>query len=629
MKKFLWGILLFILFFQNPLIFAQKTTSKVTSTTTNKTASTTTNKTTGTTTGKTAGKTAPAEQTEEPAIEPNWQLVVGGAPVGNPIITEYGFAVPLEGRTMAAVSESGKLMWFAGLPGTRISPYSSPGTGDFLITISGGNSVSLINPSGLTLWSSKAPAEVISTPIQGRDGRIYVQCPREVACFGINGVLKWSTPAGESNGIPLMELEDGSILHIQKKTLQGCSTALRYSPFGIILEEITFSGRITSAIATKYGALLLFADGAVGCVSSTKNETYDHWVLPAGSINGTAAARIYLDDYQSVCAIVTPSGGQTTVTYLNPKDGTILLSATAPVDTNKIAFGTFDQNSLVLCDTSTAAAMSLDGTILWTSNLPGTINWTHIVYLPQGYLAMLEQGSWVISAYRVTQHIGTTSQTKQNNRSLSFPVYVQEAAQRENIPQDTSTLFGPAMTASYREEMRYELEEGNYNDKEAQWLAFVNLETSRLFSKYTVQTRNSPEPSFFDENFTYYEEIVNMMSSFQSGCFNKELARIIRTETDPVVLTIALKGAAKIAYDPTFELLESIEALLKKPSLIANSRISTLMCDAAYEICRFMGKPALFTKGRYILSYLLNQNIQSTTKIYATATMRKIIALEM
>ena len=498
MKKLLCSILLFTLFFQNSLIFAQKTTSKVTSTPTNKTASPTTNKTTG----KTTGKTAPAEQTEEPAIEPNWQLVVGGAPVGNPIITEYGFAVPLEGRTMAAVSESGKLMWFAGLPGTRISPYSSPGTGDFLITISGGNSVSLINPSGLTLWSSKAPAEVISTPIQGRDGRIYVQCPREVACFGINGVLKWSTPAGESNGIPLMELEDGSILHIQKKTLQGCSTALRYSPFGIILEEITFSGRITSAIATKYGALLLFADGAVGCVSSTKNETYDHWVLPAGSINGTAAARIYLDDYQSVCAIVTPSGGQTTVTYLNPKDGTILLSATAPVDTNKIAFGTFDQNSLVLCDTSTAAAMSLDGTILWTSNLPGTINWTHIVYLPQGYLAMLEQGSWVISAYRVTQHIGTTSQTKQNNRSLSFPVYVQEAAQRENIPQDTSTLFGPAMTASYREEMRYELEEGNYNDKEAQWLAFVNLETSRLFSKYTVQTRNSPEPSFFDENFT-------------------------------------------------------------------------------------------------------------------------------
>ena len=618
MKKFLWGILLFILFFQNSLIFAQKTTSKTTAKTTSKA------------TTKTASKTtAPAEQAEEPAIEPNWQLVVGGAPVGNPIITEYGFAVPLEGRTMAAVSESGKLMWFAGLPGTRISPHSSPGTGDFLITISGGNSVSLINPSGLTLWSSKAPAEVISTPIQGRDGRIYVQCPQEVACFGINGVLKWSTPAGESNGIPLIELEDGSILHIQKKTLQGCSTALRYSPFGIILEEITFSGRITSAMATKYGALLLFADGAVGCVSSTKNETYDHWVLPAGTTNGTAAARIYLDEDQSVCAIVTPSGGTTTVTYLNPKDGTISLTATAPIDMNKIAFGTFDKSSLVLCDTSMAAAIGLDGTILWTSNLPGTLNWSHIVYLPQGYLAMLEQGSWVISAYRVTQHIGSTSQTKKNNRSLTFPVYVQEAAQRGNIPQDTSTLYGPAMTASYREEMRYELEEGNYNDKEGQWLAFVNLETSRLFSKYTVQTRNSPEPSFFDENFSYYEEIVNMMSSFQSGCFNKELARIIRTENDPVVLAIALQGAAKIAYDPTFELLESIESLLKKPSLIANPRISTLMCDVAYEICRFMGKPALFTKGRYILSYLLNQNLQSTTKIYATATMRKIITLEM
>lgn len=607
MKKFFCSILLFLIFSQNSLIFSQKNTSKKT----------------------TKPSPPPEESVEEPTIEPNWQLVVGGAPVGNPIITEYGFAVPLEGRTMAAVSESGKLMWFAGLPGTRIAPHSSTGTGDFLITISGGNSVSLINPSGLTLWSSKAPAEVISTPIQGRDGRIYVQCPREVACFGINGVLKWSTPAGESSGIPLIELEDGSVLHIQKKTLQGCSTALRYSPYGIILEEITFSGKVTSAIGTKYGALMLFADGSVGCISSKKNETFDHWVLPSGSISATAAARIYLDEYQSVCAIVTPAGGQTTVTFLNPQDGTIHLSAVAPVDSNKIAFGTFDKSSLVLCDTSTAAGIGLDGTILWTSDLPGTINWSHIVYLPQGYLAMLEQGSWIISAYRVTQHIGITNREKKNNRNLSFPVYVQEAAERGNVPKGTSHLFGPIISPSYMEEMKYILDEGNYNDKEGQWLALVNLETSRLFSKYTVQTLNSLEPTFFDENFGYYEEIVKLMSSFQSGCFNHELARIIRTETDDSILAIALRGVTKIAYDPTFELLESIESLLKKPTLIANSRVSTLMCDATYEICRFMGKPALFTKGRYILSYLLNQNLDNKTKMYATATMRKIITLEM
>ena len=218
---------------------------------------------------------------------------------------------------------------------------------------------------------------------------------------------------------------------------------------------------------------------------------------------------------------------------------------------------------------------------------------------------------------------------KKTNRNLAFPVYVQEAAERGNVPQETSHLFGPIISSSYMEEMKYTLDEGNYNDKEGQWLALVNLETSRLFSKYTVQTRNSLEPTFFDENFGYYEEIVKLMSSFQSGCFNHELARIIRSETDPSILAIALQGVTKIAYDPTFELLESIESLLKKPTLIANSRISTLMCDATYEICRFMGKPALFTKGRYILSYLLNQNLENKTKLYATATMRKIITLEM
>lgn len=607
MKKILSCVLLFIIFFQTTPVFSQKNT------------------------GKKVGKQSETTggTTEENAIEPNWQLVVGGAPVGNPLITEYGFAVPLEGRTMAAVSESGNLMWFAGLPGARIAPHSSTGTDDFLITVSGGNSVSLINPSGLTLWSARVPAEVITTPIQGRDGRIYVQCPQEVACLGINGVLKWSTPAGESAGIPLIELEDGSVLHIQKKTLQGCSTALRYSPFGLILEEITFSGRVVSGVGTKYGAILLFADGSVGCVTSTKNEIQDRWVLPAGTINGSAATRIYLDGFHSICAMVTPSSGQTTITYFNLENGEISLSTSAPVDANKIAFGTLDKNTLVLCDATKAVGISLDGTILWESNLPGTLTWTHILYLPQGYLVMLEQGSWVISAYRVTQHIGLDPTPKTPNRSLAFPTFVQESSQRAGLPQDTSFLFGRLISPEYMNEIYSGLAGGEYNDKEGQWLALLNLEMSRLFSRYTVQTVNPSEASFFEENMEYYEEIVQLMSSFESGCFNKDLARIIRTENDPAILSIALKGAANIAYDPTFELLESIEGLLKKYNLISNPRITTLMCDATYEICRFMGKPALFTKGRYILSYLLNQKLDSQTKVYATATMRKIIALEM
>lgn len=132
-----------------------------------------------------------------------------------------------------------------------------------------------------------------------------------------------------------------------------------------------------------------------------------------------------------------------------------------------------------------------------------------------------------------------------------------------------------------------------------------------------------------EENMGYFEDIIKLMSSFESGCFNKELARIVRLEKDPAILSIVLGGIANVAYDPTFELLESIESLLTKHHLISNSRITALMCNATYEICRFMGKPALFTKGRYILSYLLNQNLDSGTKLYATATMRKIIALEM
>ena len=127
MKRALYLILLFLVFQQTLPLEAQ---TKKTTTTQQKKSTTQT---------KNATQHNKSQQAEEEAgntVEPSWQLVVGGAPVGNPLVTEYGFAVPLEGRTMAAVSEDGRLMWFAGLPGSLNSPHYITDTSDFFITVS-------------------------------------------------------------------------------------------------------------------------------------------------------------------------------------------------------------------------------------------------------------------------------------------------------------------------------------------------------------------------------------------------------------------------------------------------------------------------------------------------------------
>ena len=567
-----------------------------------------------------------AEESE--ALQPNWQLVVGGAPIAPPIITDFGFAVPLDGRTMAAVSETGQLMWFATLPGYKTSPHYTMGTGDFLIAVSGGNKLSLINPSGLTLWSSTAPAEILSTPLQGRDGRIYLQCTNQLACFGIGGTLKWTLPVENISTLPLTELEDGSVLCLLNTIVDGCSTAVRVSPFGEILEEITFPSVVAGVKQSKFGTILIFTDGSLGICSSTDNMAVTRWSIPAlvSPSVSSVPPQIYLDTLHTLCAVVTASGSQSLVTVVDLDKGEKKFNVSATINLNDLQFGTIDLTNIVLCDSQKALGLSLDdGVEVWNSDLPGKLTWDYLLYTPKGYIITLEKKSWLISAYRVTQTIGSQQYRAYKSEKTNYPVYIELATQKANIPQNDSEVFMNLIPPDLEKTIYRSIYEGNYGTSEAQWQALVTRENTRCLSNSKSVSQN-PMASY---DITYKESIIKLMGAFESSCFNRNLAQILQQETDISLLRTALRASAKIAYDPNLELLSSIELLLGKTSLLSNYTITTAICNAVYEICRFMGKPALFSRGRYILSYLLNQKLDSKTKDYAVYTLQKLISLEM
>lgn len=567
-----------------------------------------------------------AEESE--ALQPNWQLVVGGAPIAPPIITDFGFAVPLDGRTMAAVSETGQLMWFATLPGYKTSPHYTMGTGDFLIAVSGGNKLSLINPSGLTLWSSTAPAEILSTPLQGRDGRIYLQCTNQLACFGIGGTLKWTLPVENISTLPLTELEDGSVLCLLNTIVDGCSTAVRVSPFGEILEEITFTSVVAGVKQSKFGTILIFTDGSLGICSSTDNMAVTRWSIPAlvSPSVSSVPPQIYLDTLHTLCAVVTASGSQSLVTVVDLDKGEKKFNVSATINLNDLQFGTIDLTNIVLCDSQKALGLSLDdGVEVWNSDLPGKLTWDYLLYTPKGYIITLEKKSWLISAYRVTQTIGSQQYRAYKSEKTNYPVYIELATQKANIPQNDSEVFMNLIPPDLEKTIYRSIYEGNYGTSEAQWQALVTRENTRCLSNSKSVSQN-PMASY---DITYKESIIKLMGAFESSCFNRNLAQILQQETDISLLRTALRASAKIAYDPNLELLSSIELLLGKTSLLSNYTITTAICNAVYEICRFMGKPALFSRGRYILSYLLNQKLDSKTKDYAVYTLQKLISLEM
>ena len=106
--------------------------------------------------------------------EPNWSLTLNGKIIAPPQATSYGFAVLTDGRTVYAASDDGTVLWQKELGG-RIAPYLTVLDGDFLLTVFRGNTLTLLNPEGLPLWSARVPFTLAGAPFIGRDARIFVR----------------------------------------------------------------------------------------------------------------------------------------------------------------------------------------------------------------------------------------------------------------------------------------------------------------------------------------------------------------------------------------------------------------------------------------------------------------------
>ena len=61
----------------------------------------------------------------------------------------------------------------------------------------------------------------------------------------------------------------------------------------------------------------------------------------------------------------------------------------------------------------------------------------------------------------------------------------------------------------------------------------------------------------------------------------------------------------------------------------AKSDVIIAMCDAIYEICRFMGRPAFYSHGLEILTSLFYPQYDNSVHEYARKTLTKIACLKI
>ncbi|MBR1614662.1 MAG: hypothetical protein IJ673_04195, partial [Treponema sp.] len=142
--------------------------------------------------------------------KPDWQSVIGGNAVAPALETSYGIAVLSDGRMLSSCTSKGNVIWKKGVKG-KPSKYFTVHD-DFIYVVTNERKITLVNQSGLSLWTANNSFRITENPVVGYDGRVFVHGESNIACFGINGIRKWEVDTPRISDIPTCILNDGSVV---------------------------------------------------------------------------------------------------------------------------------------------------------------------------------------------------------------------------------------------------------------------------------------------------------------------------------------------------------------------------------------------------------------------------------
>ncbi len=556
-----------------------------------------------------------------------WLSVLTGKAIAAPVQTSYGFALLTDGRNINAFTGNGKILWQKTVAGSP-APFLSASHGDFLYAVVSRRKLLLLNPSGLSLWNTELPFDIKKNVMEGRDGRVFVYGEENAACVGLNGILKWTfeTESAVSDSLYPVELDDGSILIFLEKEDNGRTVAERISPFGSVIERIVFAGRITSSFKMPQGAVLAFGDGSMGMCSVIESGTENglsgsKWLIKSNDIHVTPGTR-YLQVGKSRLLVFSPSVSGSNVWILNTESGSIkcafhvpeiksdlLLSLTALPD----AFAATDGKNCAIYDYS---GSKLRNVVLPAKN--GKKAWDYILY-GQNDTIMFTSKSWNVTGYKVA---------RQHKEKIPYAgsdsTYNSYYDRMGDMDGHTSGAVGIRR--------KTELEKGCYGKNEVLYWA----QARHIIEKYLDQkmTRHSflqfdEDPGVFDSaDITELTSVSVMLPLFGTDLAGDFSARLLRDENDETVIIAVLKAIQKNGYDPDGSLLEALEQLARNITP-RQTAVHKELCEAVYSVCRFMGRPAFYKRGRSIISNFFMPQYDGHTKDAAREVLGKLATLNM
>ncbi|MBQ9537936.1 MAG: PQQ-binding-like beta-propeller repeat protein [Treponema sp.] len=550
--------------------------------------------------------------------KPSKVTVLGGAALTEAVRNESGYMIPIEGKILYAFDGEGNAVWTHGLSSKPDS--LSAGLGGLLYAVSRKTTLCMISPGGRELWKTRPGFNIEGNPLAGRDGRVYVRGGGKIACYGLKGTRRWTADVdGQDTALPLMELNDGRLLVFLTKTEGGKSCALTMSPFGQAMEELTFTGLVKAASPCGDGVLLSFADGAIGLFSVQDGKCISKWIKPASQTGFSSSAEIVTDVFSSRTAAFI-SGSPARLLYVNTQTGAIEMEGKTGINASALRYKAVTAQGLALADGGTAECYSSEALPVWKAKYSNASSWTYMFITDEGCISFMGK-DWVISTYRVKQSLSSAQESsyKEKTATQYFSFY-------SNSLLNSSDIYGRAVSSQQSLEMMEDWKNGDFGEREQDYISLLNKEINSISTAYSssASSRGS-DGSYYLTNLAYCKEIFALASYSQLASFSPTIARLLVKTSGSPLSTSLVKAAGETAFDADGALIDALLYTARHTPTSGSDVTLMAICDATYEICRFMGRPTFMKKGNAILSYLLYPQFSQRVHDYAKKTLDKIM----
>ena len=565
--------------------------------------------------------------------KPDWQSVIGGNAVAPALETSYGIAVLSDGRMLSSCTSKGNVIWKKGVKG-KPSKYFTVHD-DFIYVVTNERKITLVNQSGLSLWTANNSFRITENPVVGYDGRVFVHGDSNIACFGINGIRKWEVDTPRISDIPTCILNDGSVVVFMADKRDGKTIGKRYTQFGEEMEDLVFADEVVTATACEKGVLVALSNGSIGLVNVVDGEADSPWIQKS-YINSGAFAICYSKETGNV-AFMFQTGGNTTVIVLKTESGEFLTQFTvAGISASDLQMARATKSGFFVADGSVALEFAENGEVYWDAKMLPRSGWNYVYYTNSNHLIFC-MNDWVLRSYHTMQ--ATHAAYKDfwdETYSSDLGEYEEEPLPTPDTPDDAvkqldlgeaDRELGIRMFSDEKlDETEKSLKKGDYGKQEAEYQRGIKSELKSY--EATFFTKN-PGQSFFAKNPAYTQRLIKMTAQIGCAGFTSDFIFLLRNETDPQLLSALVYSSGKQARDPDGDILTSYQIILRKPAVKSNDALLMNICDATYEICRYMGRPALNKHGKEILSQLYSSVYGKNVRDYARKTFERFAELNM